>query len=66
MIGSFSPLSLTVSPDATAAVRYRAEHGVVGRIDQCDGTWCRIEIGKRTGYIAQSDMWGASKGEAID
>ena len=60
------PRNIRVTPAANAAVRYRAEHGVVGRIDQCDGTWCRIEIGKRTGYIGQSDMWGASEGEAID
>ena len=50
---------------ASAPVRYPAEPGVVGRIEQCDGTWCHIEIGKRQGFIAQSDIWGASEGEAI-
>ena len=61
-----SPRDIRVKPAASAPVRYRAEPGVVGRIDQCDGTWCRIEIGNRKGYIAQADIWGASEGEAIE
>ena len=60
------PRDIRVKPAASAPVRYRAEPGVVGRIEQCDGRWCHIAIGKRTGYIARSDIWGVSEGEAID
>jgi SH3-like domain-containing protein len=49
-----------------ARTRYLAEPGVVGRIDKCDGRWCRFEVGKREGYIAQTDLWGVSAGEHID
>ena len=53
-------------PSGGAKVRYHAQPGVVGRIDQCGGLWCRIEIGAKRGYIAQSDIYGLSPGEEID
>ena len=61
-----APRDIRVEPKAGAPVRYRAEAGVVGRIEQCDGTWCHIAIGKRQGFIAQADLWGTSDGETID
>ncbi len=61
-----SPRDIHVKPDAAAPVRYRAEAGVVGRIDQCEGGWCRIEMGKRKGYISQTDIWGVGAGELFD
>ncbi|HVF37433.1 MAG TPA: SH3 domain-containing protein [Sphingomicrobium sp.] len=60
------PRDIHVQPTANSPVRYRAEHGVVGRIDQCDGNWCRIKIGQRKGWIAQAELWGTGEGEAFD
>ena len=60
------PRSIHSKPDANSPVRYRAEHGVVGRLEKCDGTWCRIQIGQRQGWIAQGDLWGVSDGEAFE
>jgi SH3-like domain-containing protein len=40
---------------------------VVGRIDKCRGNgWCRIEIGKRDGYIHTNDVWGVADNEVVD
>jgi SH3-like domain-containing protein len=65
-----------VKPGATRAIRvgpydgakpqYMAEPGVVGRISKCDEGWCRIEIGKRDGYVRVSDIWGVSEAEVVD
>ena len=55
-----------VKPDPNAAVRYRAEPGVVGRIEQCDGKFCQFQVGKRKGWIAQGDVWGVGEGEVLD
>ena len=33
---------------------------------KCDGGWCRIEIGKREGYIRTGDIWGVGEGEVFD
>ena len=60
------PRSIHSKPDANSPVRYRAEHGVVGRLEKCDGTWCRIQIGQRQGWIAQGDLRGVSDGEAFE
>ncbi|MDQ3145265.1 MAG: SH3 domain-containing protein [Pseudomonadota bacterium] len=66
MVKPGQPRDIRTEPKAGAPVRYRAEAGVVGRIDQCDGNWCRIEIGKRRGFVAQGDLWGLSEGEKLD
>jgi len=47
-------------------VRYMAEPGVIGRIDKCRDGWCRISIGKREGYVSESDLWGVGDGEVVD
>ena len=53
-------------PDERSRVRYRAEQGVVGRIEKCAGVWCHITVGKREGYIRAADVWGVSAGETVD
>jgi SH3-like domain-containing protein len=60
------PRPVRAQPNEGAKVRYLAEHGVVGRIDKCSGGWCRIAIGKRTGYIRMSDIWGVGANEVVD
>ena len=52
--------------DAASRVAYLAEPGVVGRIEDCDGDWCQIEIGKRRGYIARDALYGLDGSEVID
>lgn len=60
------PRAIRVQPNSRAPVHYRAEAGVVGRIDHCDGDWCHIQFGKREGYIAQGDIWGTNDGETVE
>ena len=60
------PRPIRVKPDESAAVRYRAEAGVIGRIEHCREGWCHIAVGKREGYIQTSDIWGVTEGEVID
>ena len=60
------PRDIRTKPEANAPIRYRAEAGVVGRIEKCNGTWCRIEVGKRQGWIAQGEIWGVAQGEKFE
>jgi SH3-like domain-containing protein len=60
------PRALRVKPDAKSALRYRAEAGVIGRIEHCRDGWCHIAVGNREGYIQTSDIWGVSQDEVID
>jgi SH3-like domain-containing protein len=39
----------------------------VGHISKCKGDrWCRIEFGKREGFIHTSDIWGVSDNEVVE
>jgi len=52
-------------PDQSSRLLWQAASGVVGRISRCDGTWCRIQIGDKTGYIEQFGLWGTDIGERV-
>ena len=60
------PRAIRTTPGNGGKVRYLAQPGVVGRIDKCRAGWCRIEIGKRSGYIDSSHIWGLSANEELD
>ena len=60
------PRPIHSDPNEVSRVKYRAEHGVVGRISKCDGSWCRIEIGRRDGYIREADIWGVGDHEVVE
>jgi SH3-like domain-containing protein len=60
------PRPVRADPAESAKVRYLAEHGVVGQISKCRDGWCRIEIGKRGGYIRTADIWGVGENEVVD
>ena len=60
------PRAIHAEADERSPVRYRAEPGVVGRIEQCRSGWCSIKIGKREGHIRTADIWGVSDREEVD
>lgn len=62
--GMFRPIR--EARDETSRLLWQAEPGVVGRISKCDGKWCRIAIGDRTGFIQQSGLWGTDPGETVE
>jgi SH3-like domain-containing protein len=50
--------ALRDTPDAAARISWRVEPGVVGRIDDCQKGWCRLDVVGRTGYIEADRLWG--------
>ena len=60
------PRPIHLEANGSSRIRYRAEPGVVGRIEKCSSGWCRIAIGKRDGFIRISDIWGVSDGEVVN
>jgi SH3-like domain-containing protein len=60
------PRAVRVDPTDGARVRYLAEQGAVGRISKCKNGWCRIEFGKREGFIQTADIWGVNDNEVVD
>jgi SH3-like domain-containing protein len=52
-------------PQPGAAVVARAEPGVVARLLECEGAWCRIEAGKIEGWIRRNEIWGVYPAETL-
>jgi SH3-like domain-containing protein len=61
-----APRPIHTEASEQSPVRYRAEPGVVGRIEQCRAAWCRIKIGKREGFIRTTNIWGVGQNEQLD
>jgi SH3-like domain-containing protein len=54
--GEIRPLREDAS--VSAAVAYRAEPGVVGRITECNNGWCLFDVKGRKGWIQTDHIWG--------
>ena len=55
------PVDLLDLPNASTAVRWRAQPGVVAALRSCQDDWCEIDIGGKTGWVEQSRLWGAGE-----
>ena len=51
---------------SASRIAYLAEPGVVGRIEQCDGDWCKFAVGPRSGWIGQSEIYGVAAREIVE
>jgi len=56
---------LRQSPDSSAGLVARAEPGVMARLAECRGQWCRIEADDVVGWVERSDLWGVYPNETV-
>ncbi|MBO6604486.1 SH3 domain-containing protein [Rhodophyticola porphyridii] len=59
-------LQMHQRPDPASPVRAQAELGVVARLEECNGEWCRISTGGHWGWVPVSALWGVEPGEIVD
>jgi SH3-like domain-containing protein len=57
--------ALRQSPDPDARAVLRAEPGVIGELLDCEGSWCRIEIAGRRGWLQRDEFWGTLPDETV-
>jgi len=57
--------SLYKQPDPASEVVAKAEPGVVARLLECRGPWCRIDAGDAAGWLKRSDFWGVYPEETV-
>jgi SH3-like domain-containing protein len=57
--------SLYQRPDLAAPIVARAEPGVVARLLECRGAWCRIEAHGYSGWVESSEVWGVLPNESL-
>ena len=58
--------SLRTRADNNSPLRAQLERNVIGRILNCDGTWCRFQAGGYRGWILQTEIWGTRAGEIVE
>ena len=52
-------------PDPASAVVARAAPGVVARLLECRGPWCRVETDNLSGWMPRGDLWGVYPDETV-
>ncbi|WP_298670633.1 SH3 domain-containing protein [uncultured Sphingomonas sp.] len=58
-------VELREKPSAGGKVTWRAEPGVVGRVSQCGGGWCRFDVNGRAGFVETDHLWGVAPEETL-
>ncbi|WP_343343099.1 SH3 domain-containing protein [Sphingomicrobium sp. XHP0239] len=66
LVTAEAPIAVRASDSANSPTRYRAEPGVVGRVEECNGNACLVRFGEREGWVSQDDVWGADENEEIN
>jgi len=51
-------VDLKRGPDLETPSKARLKAGVIAELTTCEQGWCKIKIGRQTGWLAQSDLWG--------
>jgi SH3-like domain-containing protein len=52
-------------PDPGSQIVARAEPGVIARLTEFQGSWCRIEAGGFKGWVQRSEVWGVYPDETL-
>ncbi len=61
--GKEAELLLRAQPDTTSRIVARLEPGVIGMIKTCNGQWCEMSFSGHSGWLSQTQIWGAYPGE---
>jgi len=56
---------LHAEPDAASPPVARAEAGVVARLIECRGPWCRVEAQGIKGWLKRDEVWGVYPDESV-
>lgn len=65
IVRSAEPAAMRERPAAGAKLLWRAAPGVVGRVSQCGGGWCRFDVKGQAGFVEVGGLWGVEAGEQL-
>ncbi len=51
-------IELKQKPSAEARAKAHLKAGVIAELTTCDAGWCKIKIGRQSGWLPQSELWG--------
>jgi SH3-like domain-containing protein len=55
--------TLRRTPDAAGRPVAMLEPGVIGRLLECNGDWCRLEVKGYEGWLGRTEIWGVNPTE---
>lgn len=55
------PAPMRDSPSKDGEVLWHLEPGVVGMLEECEASWCRLDVEGHKGWVSQSRLWGAGE-----
>lgn len=58
-------VNLRRDAQANSTITARLEPGVIFKIAECTGEWCKAQAEGNEGWVAQGEIWGAYPGEAF-
>lgn len=50
--------AIRAAPNASAAIKWNAQSGVVGKLGDCDMGWCEFDVEGRVGWVRENRLWG--------
>ena len=52
---------LREAPNLDARILWRVEPGVSGRLGDCQGNWCNLDVNGQSGWISKTRLWGVDE-----
>jgi SH3-like domain-containing protein len=52
-------------PDPASNIVARAEPGVIAKLLECRGAWCRVETSDIKGWLGRNEIWGVDPDEEV-
>lgn len=53
--------AIRAKPSEASQLRWNAQPGVVGKIEDCADGWCEIDVGGRRGFMRANRLWGSAE-----
>ncbi|MEO9462920.1 MAG: SH3 domain-containing protein [Marinomonas sp.] len=53
--------AMRAEPNASAAIKWNAQVGVVGGLGDCEAGYCEFDVSGRKGWVRENRLWGAGK-----
>ncbi len=49
------------APSQEGQVLWQLEPGVVGMLEDCESSWCQLDVDGHKGWVSQTRLWGAGE-----
>jgi SH3-like domain-containing protein len=65
IVRATEPVPMRERPSVAAKLLWRAAPGVVGRVSECGGGWCRLDVKGQAGFVEVTGLWGVEADERL-